>query len=126
VIADPPVAPAVNVNEADDSPPVAVPIVGACGTVVGVIADDDEELEEVPLVLVAVAVNVYSVPTNRPVTVTGLEDPVPTKFPGEDVTVYPVIESPPVALAVIGTDAEFVDELYCAPIVFVGDPIVGA
>jgi hypothetical protein len=40
VIAEPPVAPAVNVTEAVPSPAVAVPIVGACGTVVAVMLAD--------------------------------------------------------------------------------------
>jgi hypothetical protein len=40
VIEEPPVAPAVKVTEALPSPAVAVPIVGACGTVVAVILLD--------------------------------------------------------------------------------------
>ena len=54
----PPVAPAVNVIEADVFPPVAVPIVGACGTVVAVIEFDAEDVALVPAAFVAVTVNV--------------------------------------------------------------------
>jgi hypothetical protein len=59
VIAEPPVAPAVNGTETTpDVPPVAVPIVGACGTVVAVIELDALEDAEVPAAEVAVTVNV--------------------------------------------------------------------
>jgi hypothetical protein len=59
VTADPPVAFAVNgtdavVEEAD----VAVPIVGACGTVVAVTDAEAEEAVDVPLAFVAVIVYV--------------------------------------------------------------------
>jgi hypothetical protein len=58
------------------------------------------------------------VPFVNPVTTSGLDEPVAVKFPGLDVTVYPVIDDPPVAFAVKVTDA-------CAfPPVAV--PIVGA
>ena len=39
----------------------------------------------------------------NPVTVIGLDEPVAVKFPGDDVTVYPDIEDPPVAPAVNST-----------------------
>jgi len=48
----------------------------------------------------------------------GLEDPVAVIFPGEEVTVYPVMLEPPVAPAVNVTDA-------CA-FELVAVPIVGA
>jgi hypothetical protein len=55
VIAEPPVAPAVNgTDTTPDVPPDAVPIVGACGTVVAVTAEEALEAEEVPLAFVAV------------------------------------------------------------------------
>jgi hypothetical protein len=38
-----------------------VPIVGACGTVVAVIAEEAEDALPVPIPLVAVTVNVYEV-----------------------------------------------------------------
>jgi hypothetical protein len=83
--AEPPVAFAVYVTVAEALPPVAVPIVGACGTVVAVI-----ELEvvavEVPLALVAVTLNVYAVADASPVTVTG-EPLDAVKEEGEDVAV---------------------------------------
>ena len=57
--AAPPFAPAV--KETDDealAPPLAVPIVGACGTVVAVIEDEADEALDVPTAFVAVTVNV--------------------------------------------------------------------
>ena len=59
---------------------------------------------ELPLEFVATAVNVYAVPLVNPVTVIGLDEPVPVMFPGLDVTVYPVMLEPPVALAENATD----------------------
>jgi hypothetical protein len=57
VIAEPPVAPAVNETETrPPEPPEAAPIVGACGFVDGVTADDALEAAEVPLAFVAVTV----------------------------------------------------------------------
>ena len=70
---------------------------------------------------VAVTVNVYAwPPANVPVTVSGLVVPLVDKeIEGLLVTVYEVIEDPPVAPAVNGTDTvvEFVTETV---------PIVGA
>jgi hypothetical protein len=48
VAAAPPVAPAVYVTVALVSPDVAVPIVGACGTLVAVTPDEAELAEDVP------------------------------------------------------------------------------
>jgi hypothetical protein len=76
--------------------------------------------------LVAVAVNVYAVPTVSPDTVTGEDAPDPVSEPGEDVTVYPVIDDPPVAPGVTATDALFVEDPYAAPEVFVALTAVGA
>jgi hypothetical protein len=42
---------------------------------------------EVPLALVALTVNVYSVPAVKPETVIGEDEPVPVAPPGEAVTV---------------------------------------
>ena len=69
---------------------------------------------------VAVTVNVYEVPFVSPVTVNGLEEPVAVNDPGLEVTVYPVIDAPPVAPAVNGTEI--------APLapVALGVPTVGA
>jgi hypothetical protein len=58
VIAEPPVAPAVNVTDAADPDFVAVPIVGAWGTVVAVIELDAVPAEDVPDALVAVPAKV--------------------------------------------------------------------
>jgi hypothetical protein len=66
-------------------PAVAVPIVGACGTVVGVTALEAEDAVEVPLAFVAVTVYVLDVPAASD-TLIGEEAPVPV-FPEDDVTV---------------------------------------
>ncbi len=77
----------VNVTDADPFPAVAVPMVGAPGTVAGVTELDAAEAAPVPTPLVAVTVKVYAVPLVRPLTVIGLVVPVPVKPPGELVTV---------------------------------------
>jgi hypothetical protein len=51
----PPVAPGVNETEACAFPSVAVPIVGACGTVVAVTPDEAELAEDVPVLFLAAA-----------------------------------------------------------------------
>jgi len=68
--------------------------VGAPGTVDG--TAPAEEPTEVPLPFVAVTVNTYLVPFVRPRTVQ-VKSPVVVQVfaPGDDVTVYPVIEAPP-------------------------------
>jgi hypothetical protein len=68
-------------------PLVAVPIVGASGTVAGTteLVVPDEEL--VPTALVAVTVKVYVVPFVKPITVKGEAPPEAVKPPGLDVTV---------------------------------------
>ena len=68
-------------------PPVAVPIVGACGTVVAVMLLDADDAADVPAVFVAVTVKVYEVLDCKPVTEIGDEAPVPVNPPGLDVTV---------------------------------------
>ena len=57
-------------------PPVAVPIVGACGTVVAVTPVEAELAEDAPVLFLAVAVYVYCVLEASPVTTIGLEVPV--------------------------------------------------
>jgi hypothetical protein len=69
-------------------------------------------------VFVAVTVNVYDIPVVRPDTMIGEDDPVAV-CPPEDVTVYSVIEDPPVAPAVNGTEIDVA--VFCN-----GVPIVGA
>jgi hypothetical protein len=61
----------------------------------GVTALLAEDAGDVPIAFVAVTVNVYAVPFDKPVTVNGLEAPVAVRLPGLDVTVYPVIAEPP-------------------------------
>ena len=63
-------------------------------------------------------------PEVNPVTVTGDVAFVAVKDPGEEVTVNPDKDLPPVALAVTGTEAEVV-EPNATPVTFVGVPIVG-
>ncbi len=90
VMGDPPsLAGAVNATVACALPGVAVPIVGAPGTVAGVTLFDAAEAGPVPSAFVAVTVNVYAVPFASPVT--GIEvhgaAQVPVIAPGEEVAV---------------------------------------
>jgi hypothetical protein len=72
VIAEPPLlAGALKLTVACALPGVAVPMVGAPGTVAGVTLFDAAEGALVPTTLAAVTVNVYAVPLVRPVTVIG-------------------------------------------------------
>jgi len=68
-------------------PAVAVPMVGAPGTVAGVTLLEAAEAAPVPTPLVAVTVKVYGVPLLSPLTVRGLPAPLPGTPPGVDVTV---------------------------------------
>jgi hypothetical protein len=67
-------------------PAVAVPIVGAPGTVAGVTLLEAADAAPVPTPLVAVTVKVYAVPLLSPLTARGLLAPLPVKLPGVDVT----------------------------------------
>ena len=88
MIALPPLlAGAVKVTDACALPAVAVPIVGAPGTLAGVTLFDAADAAPVPTAFVAVTVNVYAVPLVRPVTVIGEAEPVPVSPPGLEVTV---------------------------------------
>jgi hypothetical protein len=88
VIALPPLLPgAVQDTDTCALPGVTMPIVGAPGTVRGVVEDDALEAMPVPATFVAVTVNVYAVPLVRPVTTTGEVAPVPVIPLGFDVTV---------------------------------------
>lgn len=62
---------AVNVTVADALPAVAVPIVGAPGTVAGVTTFEAAEAGPVPTALVAVTVQDTGVPFASPATVIG-------------------------------------------------------
>ena len=87
-MAAPPVFPgAENVMVASPLPAVAVPIVGASGTVAGTteLLVPDELL--VPIAFVAVTVNVYVVPFDNPVSVIGDEPPYALNPPAFEVTV---------------------------------------
>ena len=106
-------------TEASALPAVAVPIVGAPGTVAGVTELEAEEALPVPTMFVAVTVNVYGVPLVRPVTVIGELAPVPVIDPGLEVTVYEVMALPP-----FEPGAENVTEAWALPPVAV--PMVGA
>ena len=79
MIADPPLAGAVQVTVADALPAVAVPIAGTAGAVaaaVGVTAFDAAENAPVPTALMAATWNLTAVPLTRPVT-TRLVAPAP-------------------------------------------------
>ena len=81
---------AVKLTVACALPAVAVTPVGAPGTVAGaagVTLFDGLDALPVPTEFVAVTLKVYAVPLVSPVTVIGLEPPVPVMFPGLDVTV---------------------------------------
>jgi hypothetical protein len=49
--------------------------------------DAAEAADPTPLAPLVVIVNVYEVPLVNPETVIGLEEPVPVKLPGDEVTV---------------------------------------
>jgi hypothetical protein len=92
------VAPAVNgILAVVDPVAVAVPTVGACGTVVAVTAEEAALALLAPAAPVAVTVYVYCVEDCNPVTISGLEAPVAVSDPGLDVTVKEVTGRPVVA-----------------------------
>ena len=92
---DPPVfAGGVKVIVASPLPRVAVPIVGASGTVAGVAELLEADALPVPTAFVAVTVKVYVTPLVSPVTTSG-EDPPVAVCPPLEVTVYEVIAEPP-------------------------------
>jgi hypothetical protein len=79
-----------------------------------------EDAGDVPIAFVAVTVNVYAVPVDKPETVIGDEAPVPVIPLGLDVTVKPVIAEPP-----LFAGAEKVTDTDVA-LATVAVPIVGA
>jgi len=88
VIAEPPVlAGGEKLTFACALPALAVPMVGAPGTVPGVTEFDGAEAGPVPTALVAVTVKVYAVPFASPVTVIGDADPEAVMPFGNEVTV---------------------------------------
>jgi hypothetical protein len=122
VIADPPSElGAVKAMFAVVLPGVAVPIVGAPGTVRGV-TDADADAALVPIAFVAVTVQAYALPLVRPETEIGLAVPgavTAADAPVWQEAVYPVIAEPPFEVgAVKATDAD--------PLPGVAVPMVGA
>ena len=83
VTTEPPLdAGSVNATVADVDPAAATaPMVGAPGTVTGVTGADAADTAEVPPAFVAVAVNVYAVPFDRPVTSQDPDSPVTVHAP---------------------------------------------
>jgi hypothetical protein len=79
-------------------------MVGVDATGIGVTDADGEDAALVPLVFVAVTVNVYAVLFVKPVTRIGLDAPEPVIESGDDVTVYPLIAAPPFAGATNDTE----------------------
>jgi sulfur carrier protein ThiS len=84
VRAEPPSAPAENAIDNDVSPGVIEIPVGALDVVADVTAADAVDAVDVPVELVAVAMNLYSVPLVRPVT---------TQLPDDPVTVHVFVAS---------------------------------
>src|SRR5665648_137387 len=97
VIDEPPLlAGAVQLTVAEAFPGVADTAVGAPGTVLGVTAALATDASDVPAALVAVTVNVYAVPFLKPLTVVDVPMIMVTVAPpGDAVTVYPVLDEPP-------------------------------
>jgi hypothetical protein len=88
VIAEPPsLAGAENGTVACLLPAVAVPMVGAPGTVDGVTLFEAPDAAPLPTALRAVTAKVYACPFVRPLTVTGDVAEVPVRPPGLDVAV---------------------------------------
>jgi hypothetical protein len=104
---------------------IAVPIVGAPGTVRGVTCELAVLETPVPAEFVAVAVNVYAWPFVNPATETEGPAPDPVIEPGLEVTVYDVTDAPPVSVGVLtGTLTLVVEPEFVAE--NVGVPTVGA
>ena len=74
----------------------------------------------VPAPLVAFTVNVYAIFVVNPVIAIGEDDPVAVMLPGDDVTVYVVIDELPVSDGAVNVT------LAAVPLVAVAVPIVGA
>jgi hypothetical protein len=88
VIAEPPFElGALNVIVAWPLPAVAMPMVGASGTVAGVIVFVTPDAVLVPTEFVAVTVKLYGLPLVRPVIVIGDEPPYAVKPPTFELTV---------------------------------------
>ena len=68
-------------------PAIAKGLSGAVGTVLGVTAEEAKLDTEIPMAFVAITVNVYKVPFERPGTVVDSPEVVIDILPGIDVTV---------------------------------------
>ncbi len=120
VIADPPFETgALKVTVTCPLPWVAVPMIGASGTVAGTTELEVADPALSPSAFVAVTVKVYVTPFVNPVTVIGEVPPVAVIPPGEDVTVYKVIAEPPF---LTGTEKIIV----ASPFPRVAVPMIGA
>lgn len=86
---------AVNVMVALALPAVAVPIVGAPGTLAGVTVFEIAEEMPLPIALLAFTVQVSAVPLASPVTVMG--ELLPLLLCAPQFAVYPVMADPPLA-----------------------------
>jgi hypothetical protein len=118
-IVAPPLLPGgVKLTVACALPAVALPIVGASGTVAGVTLLEAADAGPVPIAFVAVTVNVYAVPFARPVTVQGEVAHVPV-CPPDEVAVYEVIAEPPSLAGAVKLTVAW-------PLPAVAVPIVGA
>jgi hypothetical protein len=100
-------------------PAVAIGFVGALGIMFGVTDAEAAEATEFPNTLEATTVKVYDVPLVNPATTIGELVPETEIFPGEDVTVYPVMALPP-----LDTDAVKATLACAFPAVAIG--LVGA
>jgi hypothetical protein len=106
VITEPPLLPgAVNGTVAVVPEIVAVPIVGAPGTVNGVALLLAALAEPVPTEFVAVTVNVYAVPLDNPDTLIGDVALVPVIPLGLDVAVKVVMLAPPLLAGAVNVTA---------------------
>lgn len=93
----------VQLTVACATPATAAAPVGAPGGVAaGVMEADGVEPGLFPIALVAVTTNVYAVPLVNPTTVAAVAPAVVAVIlPGEAVTVYPVIEDPPLLIGAV-------------------------
>ncbi len=78
------------------------------GIVDGTTAADAVEAAPVPDAFVAVTLNVYEVPFVRPVTVHEVVAVVHANEPGDDVTVYELIEAPPLLAGAVHDTTDWV------------------
>jgi hypothetical protein len=71
----------------------------------------------VPTIFVALTLNVYDVPVERPLTTTGDDAPEPVNPPGVDVAVYVYVAGEPVAEGENETLAQLLFPAVAVPIV---------